>query len=87
MVMKMNKEKFIQTLKEKLNVDENTATIINSIIENNNIFGKKNKDKIINEIMDALKIDLEKSKNIYEKVMDIIKDAIKNKLKHPFRKD
>ena len=83
----MNKTKFIQTLQEKLNTDENTAVIINNIIENNNIFGKKNKDKIINEIMDALKIDLEKAESIYEKVMDIITSAIKNKIKHPFRKD
>lgn len=87
MVKKMNKTKFIQTLQEKLNTDENTAVIINNIIENNNIFGKKNKDKIINEIMDALKIDLEKAESIYEKVMDIITSAIKNKIKHPFRKD
>ena len=87
MVKKMNKEKFIKTLKEKLNVDENTAVIINNILENNNIFGRKNKDKIISEIMDSLKIDLEKAKDIYEKTMEIIASAIKNKIKHPFRKD
>lgn len=85
MVNKMNKTQFIKTIKEKLNVDENTATIINSILESNNIFGRKNKDKIINEIMDALKIDLEKAESIYEKVMEIITSAIKNKIKHPFK--
>ena len=87
MVIKMNKEKFIKTLKGKLNIDENTAAIINNILENDNIFGRKNKDKIINEMMDALKIDLEKAKEIYEKVIEIISSAIKNKIKHPFRKD
>ena len=87
MVIKMNKTKFIQTLKEKLNIDENTAVIINNILENNNIFGRKNKDKIINEIMNALKIDLEKAQDIYEKIMNIITSTIKNKIKHPFRKD
>lgn len=85
MVKKMNKTKFIQTLQEKLNIDENTAVILNSIIEDNNIFGKKNKDKIINEIIDALKIDLEKAESIYEKVMKIITSAIKNKIRHPFK--
>jgi len=85
MVKKMNKTKFIQTLQEKLNIDENTAVILNSIIEDNNIFGKKNKDKIINEIIDALKIDLEKAESIYEKVMEIITSAIKNKIRHPFK--
>lgn len=81
----MNKEKFIKTLQEKLNIDENTAIIINNTIENNNIFIKKNKDKIINEIMDALKIDLEKANNIYETTMNIITTTLKNKLKHPFK--
>ena len=81
----MNKEKFISTLMEKLNIDKNTAIIINNIIENNNIFIKKNKDKIINEIMDALKIDLEKANNIYETTMNIIATTIKNKLKNPFK--
>lgn len=85
MVKKMNKTKFIQTLQEKLNIDENTAVILNSIIEDNNIFGKKNKDKIINEIIDALKIDEEKAESIYEKVMEIITSAIKNKIRHPFK--
>ena len=85
MVKKMNKTKFIQTLQEKLNIDENTAVILNSIIEDNNIFGKKNKEKIINEIIDALKIDLEKAESIYEKVMEIITSAIKNKIRHPFK--
>ena len=85
MVNKMNKTQFIKKIKEILNVDENTATIINSILESNNIFGRKNKDKIINEMMDALKIDLEKAESIYEKVMDLITSAIKNKIKHPFK--
>lgn len=81
----MNKEKFINTLKEKLNTSEAQANIINNIIESNNIFIKKNKDKIINEIMDALKIDLEKANNIYETTMNIITTTLKNKLKHPFK--
>ena len=85
MVNKMNKTQFIKKIKELLNVDENTATIINSILESNNIFGRKNKDKIINEMMDALKIDLEKAESIYEKVMDLITSTIKNKIKHPFK--
>ena len=37
----MNKTQFIKKIKEILNVDENTATIINSILESNNIFGRK----------------------------------------------
>lgn len=85
MVKKMNKTKFIQTLKEKLNIEENEAKIINNIIETNNIFGKKSKDKIINDFMEQLKVDNKKANNIYETTMDIIANAIKNKIKHPFK--
>lgn len=81
----MNKEKFIQTLKETLNIDEAKAKIINNVIESNNIFGKKNKDIIINDFMEQLKIDNEKANEIYEKSLNIITNAIKNKIKHPFK--
>ena len=85
MVKKMNKTKFIEKLKETLNLDDNKANIINNILECNNIIGKKGKENIINDLMGQLKIDLSEANKIYEKVMDIIKDAIKNKIKHPFK--
>ena len=85
MVKKMNKTKFIEKLKETLNIDENKANIINNILESNNIIGKKGKENIINDLMGQLKIDLNEANKIYEKVMNIIKDAIKNKIKHPFK--
>lgn len=85
MVKKMNKTSFIEKLQEKLNIDKNTAIIINNILENNNIIGKKGKENIINDLINELKIDLEEANNIYEKVMEIITSAIKNKIKHPFK--
>lgn len=85
MVKKMNKTGFIKKLKEVLNIDDAKANIINNILESNNIIGKKGKDNIINDLMEQLKIDLEEANKIYEKVMEIIKDAIKNKIKHPFK--
>lgn len=81
----MNKEKFIQTLKEKLNVDIAQAKIINNIIESDNIFGKKNKDKIIKDFMEQLNIENKKANEIYETSMNIITNAIKNKIRHPFK--
>ena len=59
MVKKMNKRKFIQTLKEKLNIDEPKANIINNIIELNNIFSKQNKEKIIKDFVEQLSIEIE----------------------------
>lgn len=85
MVKKMNKTKFIQTLKEALNTSEAKTNIINNIIESNNIFVKKNKEKIINDFMEQLNIDNEKANEIYETSMNIITNTIKNKIKHPFK--
>ena len=86
MVKKMNKTGFIKKIQETLNVDFDKANIINNIIESNNIFGKNNKEKIINDFIGQLQIDNERANEIYEKVWNIIKDAIKNKIKHPFKK-
>lgn len=81
----MNKENFIKTLKEKLNIDDSKANIINNILENNNIIGKNNKEKIINDLIGQLNIDNEEANKIYETAMSIITTAIKNKIKHPFK--
>ena len=85
MVKKMNKTGFIEKLKKELNIDEPKANIINNIIETNNIFGKKNKEKIINDFIEQLNINKEEAEKIYETSMNIITTAIKNKIKHPFR--
>lgn len=84
---KMNKTKFIEKLQEELKIDNNKANIINNILENNNIIGKKNKDKIINDLVGQLNIDNEEANKIYETTMQIITTAIKNKIRHPFKKD
>ena len=81
----MNKHKFIEKIKETLKLDDDQANIVNNILENNNIIGKKSKEKIINDLMGQLKIDNEKANDIYETTMNIITTAIKNKIKHPFK--
>ena len=87
MVRKMNKTKFIEKLQETLNIEENDAIIINDILENNNIIGKNNKQKIINDIMEKLEKTETEANKIYETTMQIITTAIKNKIRHPFKKD
>ena len=87
MVRKLNKTKFIEKLQETLNIKENDAIIINDVLENNNIIGKKNKQKIVNELMEKLKTDETEANKIYETTMQIITTAIKNKIRHPFKKD
>ena len=82
MVIKMNKAKFIEKLKEKLTIEEKDAIVINDILENNNIIGKNNKQKIINELMEKLEKNETEANKIYETSMQIITTAIKNKIKH-----
>ena len=85
MVKKMNKTGFIEKLKKELNIDEPKANIINNIIETKNIFGKKNKEKIITDFIEQLNINKEEAEKIYETSMNIITTAIKEKIKHPFK--
>lgn len=86
MVIKMNKAKFIEKLKEKLTIEEKDAIVINDILENNNIIGKNNKQKIIIELMEKLEKNETEANKIYETSMQIITTAIKNKIKHPLKK-
>lgn len=85
MVMKMNNSKFIKELSKETGYNEEKCIMINSLLGNHFIFGKKNKEKIIQNL--KLKINLceDDAENIYDIAMKIIVTEIKNKLKHPFR--
>ncbi len=85
MVMKMNKTEFIKKLQEKLNYDEEKCVIINDILENNFLIGKKNKEIMINEFVTKLEVTEIEANNIYETAMEILSKEVKNKIMHPFR--
>lgn len=81
----MNKEKFIDKLSKKINIEKQDAKIINDILEDNFLIGKKNKDKIIDIFKSKLNIDDKKANEIYVAAADILKDGLKDKIKHPFK--
>lgn len=81
----MNKEKFIKELEKVTGLDNGKCIIINSILESNYIVGKKNKEKIMCDVMEQLEMTREESEKIYEFVMSILVSGIKDKLRHPFR--
>ncbi|MBR3523445.1 MAG: hypothetical protein IKN87_02020 [Bacilli bacterium] len=81
----MNKSKFIAELQKKLNIDEQKAIVINSVLEDHFLIGKNNKEKIIQDFMTKLNIDNNEANNIYNIVMSIIGGSIKDRLKHPFK--
>lgn len=80
----MNKEKFIKELEKVTGLDNGKCTIINSILESHFIIGKKNKEKMVSDIIEQLEMTKEEAEKIYESVMSILGDEIKYKLKHPF---
>lgn len=85
MVKKMNNQEFIRKLEEKTNYNEEKCVIINNVLENHFIVGRKNKQKIVNELI-SNSFTEDEAENIYDIAMNIILGEIKNKIKHPFSK-
>lgn len=83
--MKMDKKEFIEKLSKQTNYDERKCNLINSIIEDTFIIGKKSKEKMIVEFKEKLKIEEQEANKVYEIVMQIIGTGIKDKLRHPFK--
>lgn len=81
----MNKTGFVKELSKQTGYDEEKCILINSIIENHFIIGRKNKEKIIKELQIKAKLNEDDSENIYDISMKIITAEIKNKIKHPFK--
>ena len=81
----MNKIGFIKELSKQTGYDEQKCILINDIIENYFIFGRKNKDKIIKELQVRATLNEDDAENIYDICVKIIAKEIKNKLKQPFK--
>lgn len=81
----MNKDGFIKELSKQTGYDEEKCILINNVIENYFIFGRKNKEKIIKELQIKASLNEDDSENVYDISMKIITGEIKNKLKHPFK--
>lgn len=81
----MNKSEFIKELSKQTSYNKERCNIINNIVENTFIIGKKNKEKIIEKFEKQINLDENEANKLYEIVMRIISTEIKNKLKHPFK--
>lgn len=82
---KMNKTEFIKLLSYKTKLDLEDAEIVNKILEDNFFISRKNKNKIVNEIVLKLNINIDDATNIYGSAKNIFNEEISNKLRHPFR--
>ncbi len=81
----MNKTGLIKELSVKLDVSEEKASKIESLLEENFIVGKKNKEKTVELFMNELDLSLEEADELYNQSMDVIKDCLVDKIKHPFK--
>ena len=81
----MNKNGFIKELSKQTGYDEEKCILINNVIENYFIFGRKNKEKIIKDLQVKANLNEDDSENVYDISIKIITGGIKNKLKHPFK--
>lgn len=81
----MNKTEFIEKLQKELNYKKEQCVIINDIMEETSLFGKRSKDKMISDFISRLHVTNSEANRIYEVSMNIITTEIKNKVKHPFR--
>jgi len=80
----MNKNGFIKELSKQTGYDEQKCILINDIIENYFIFGRKNKEKIIKDLQVKAGLSEDDSENLYDISMKIITGEIKNKLRFFF---
>ena len=81
----MNKNEFIKKLLKELNYSEEKCILINDILENNFVISKKSKETIIQELMSQLEISETEANRIYDASIKIIKEELKEKIKHPFK--
>lgn len=77
MIKKMNQKEFLNVLQEKTSMSKENCIIVNDILENHFIIGRKNKKKIINDLMQRLNIDELKSEEIYNISMEFILTSFK----------
>ena len=84
-VKKINKKRFINELQDNTNLSYEECLIVNDFLENNFIFNKKKKDKVINELILKLNISNDRANEIYDVIMQFISSKIKEKIKHPFK--
>lgn len=82
----MNKEELVSDLSKELSYSQDKCYLISEILESNFFISKKNKDKIINEFVNTLDIDINEAVNIYNVAIKVITEEVKNKLKHPFKR-
>ena len=82
----MNRTGFIQELSKRLDYSLEFCTRIMDILDEHFFFRSKNRDLIVAEFIQKLDICEEEAIRVYDMAILIVKEEIKDKLKHPFGK-
>lgn len=80
----MNKKAFIEELVLRLGYTKEECIIIDNVLEKNFFISKKSKNKITEELVSELSITGYEAEKIYNKAIEIIKEELGRKIKHPF---
>lgn len=79
----MNKSGFIEKLQQETNYSEEQCILINDVLESHFIFRKKNKPKVVADLVEKLAVEEAEADRVYELCMTIIRAEKKAALKHP----
>ena len=80
----MNKLGFIERLQTETGYTQEQCILINDVLESHFVFRKKNKPKVVADLMEKLSFDEAEADKVYELCMSIIRTEKKASLKHPF---
>ena len=76
MVMKMNREKWVERLQKETDRSQEECLLIHEILESHCIVGRNNKKKIINDFIEKLQIDDSQANKLYNICMENILKGI-----------
>ena len=85
MVIAMNKSGFIKELEKQTNRNTKDCIVIADCMDDHFFIGKRNKEKIIADLIEKLEVTDEEADEIYNISCNIITTELKRKLKHPFK--
>ena len=83
----MNNKQLMKKVNEKLKLNDESLLIFSNIVKDIPVTFKSNKEKMIKAFIEQLNVDNSTAEYYYETFSEIIKNAIKDKMKHPFKND
>lgn len=81
----MNKKELSEALSKKIDLNKKECLIVFEIMEKYPLIGEKARLMTIDNLISKLDIDKDKAITVYDAARELIKQGIKDSLRHPFR--